>query len=201
MTRQSVVDAAVRLADAEGLAAVSIRRVATELGARTMSLYSHIDSKDDLLDLMREQAAAETVVGGALPRDWRAASLAIARRERATALRHPWLIRLLGNPGHPGPNQMRHLEQSVTALSGLTTNPLAALRICAAIDEFVLGHVIGEVTRTPAGAFTQPHTRALLSSGDYPILGRLLSGGPPSLDDTFERGLTWLLDGIEAAHR
>jgi AcrR family transcriptional regulator len=180
---------------------VSIRRVATELGARTMSLYSHIDSKDDLLDLMREQVAAETVVDGALPKGWRAATLAIARRERATALRHPWLIQLLGHPGHIGPNLMRHLEQSMAALSGLTTDPVAALRISTAVDEFVLGHVIGEVTRGPADPFARPYTRALLTSGDYPILGPLLSAGPPPLDDTFERGLTWLLDGIEAAHR
>jgi AcrR family transcriptional regulator len=191
----------MRLADTEGLAAVSIRRVATELGARTMSLYSHIDSKDDLLDLMREQVAVETVIDGPLPKNWRAATLAIARRERATALRHPWLIQLLGSPGHPGPNVMRHLEQSLTALAGLTTDPVAALRITAAIDEFVLGHVIGEVTRSPTDAFAQPYTRALLASGDYPILGPLLSAGPPPLDDTFERGLLWLLDGIEAAHR
>src|SRR2546430_7095161 len=127
LTRQAVVDAAIRMADAEGLAAVSIRRVATELGARTMSLYSHVDSKDDLLDLMREQIAGSTVIDGPLPPGWRAATLMIARRERETVLRHPWMIDLIGHAGHVGPNAPRHVEQALAALAGLGPGPRAAL--------------------------------------------------------------------------
>jgi AcrR family transcriptional regulator len=201
LTRQSVVAAAMRIADADGLAAVSIRRVAAELGARTMSLYSHIDSKDDLLDLMREQVAAETFVEGELPADWREAIRLIARRARDTGLRHPWMIHLIGHAGQVGPNALRHLEQALRALSGLTNDPIAALAICVAVDEYVLGHVIGAVTRRPTGSFTQPYTRMLLDSGAFPTLVPLITGGLPRLGDTFEHGLTCLLTGIEATHR
>jgi AcrR family transcriptional regulator len=199
LSRPAVVDAALRIADAEGLAAVSIRRVATDLGARAMTLYSHIDSKDDLLDLMREQVAGETIIDGELPADWREATILIARRERQTALRHPWLIQLIGHPGHIGPNALRHLEQSLRALMGLAADRRTAFRIAATIDEYVMGHVIREVTRHPT-AVAHPYTRQLLAGGEFPTLGPLIQRGLPSLSDNFDRGLNWLLDGIEAAH-
>lgn len=190
----------MKIADAEGLPAVSIRRVAAELGARTMSLYSHIDSKDDLLDLMREHVAAETVVKGELPEDWRAAVHLIAARAREAALRHPWTIDLIGHPGHVGPSALRHLEQSLSVLTRLTADPAVALRIAAAIDNYVLGHVIGEITRRPGRAFTQPYTRMLLDNGEFPTLAPLATTGFPSTgDDSFAQGLTWLLDGVAAA--
>lgn len=164
-----------------------------------MTLYSHIDSKDDLLDLMREQVAGETLVSDELPPNWRAATLLIARREREVVLRHPWLIQLIGHPGHIGPNALRHLEQSLRALTSLVADRKAAFRICVTIDEYVTGHVIREVTGQRG--FTQPYTRQLLDSGEFPTLRPLVVRGLPPLGDTFERGLTWLLDGIEAAHR
>jgi AcrR family transcriptional regulator len=200
LSRQAVVDAAMRIADAEGLGAVSIRRVAADLGARAMTLYSHIDSKDDLLDLMREQVAGETIITGELPADWREATMLIARRERQTALRHPWLIQLIGQPGHVGPNALRHLEQSLRALMGLVADRRTAFRIAAAIDDYITGHVIREVTHHP-GAVTHPYTRQLLTGDEFPILGPLIHRGLPSLGDNFDRGLTWLLDGIEDAQR
>lgn len=194
-----MVGAAVKIADADGLSAVSIRRVAAELGARTMSLYSHIDGKDDLLHLMRERVAGETIIRGDLPDDWRAATRRIANRLRETILRHSWVIHLLGHSGHIGPNTLRHLEQSLRALTRLTPDPRAALYIAIAVDQYVLGHVTAEVTRRPALA--HPYTRMLLDGGEFPTLAPLVAGGLPRAADSFERGLTWLLNGIEAAHR
>lgn len=179
LTRPAVVAAAIRLADAEGLAAVSIRRVAAELGGRTMSLYTHIDSKDDLLDLMREQVAAEVVIKGDLPADWRTAIRLIATRERETALRHPWMIHMLTHAGHLGPNALRHLDQSLKALAPLTPDPRAALHVATAIDHYVIGHVIGEITRHPTDVFTQPYTRTLLESGTFPTLAPPRRRRPP----------------------
>jgi AcrR family transcriptional regulator len=198
LTREVIVDAAVKIADAEGLAGVSIRRVAADLGARTMSLYSHIDSKDDLFDLMREQVMAEVFVETELPADWREAARAIARREHEVSLRHPWLVHLIGHPGHAGPNAMRHLEQSLSAIEPVTSDIEVALRIMIAIDEYVIGHVIYEVTKQPAATLTQPYLRTVVEEGDFPRLRPLLADGVPPLEGTFERGLDWLLDGIAA---
>ncbi len=74
--------AAVAVADAEGLDAVSFRRVAAELDARTMTLYSHVASKVELLDLMFDDLAAEVLVAGPLPAGWRPGLAALATRKR-----------------------------------------------------------------------------------------------------------------------
>src|SRR3954454_16382861 len=89
-TREQVVEAAIRLADAEGLAAVTMRRIATELGAGAMSLYTYVPDKDRLLDLMVDE------VGGAarpvrITGDWRADVVALAGSQREVMLAHPWL--------------------------------------------------------------------------------------------------------------
>ena len=80
LKREAIVSAAVAIADREGLAAVSIRRVAAELGIRPMSIYTHVASKDDLVDLMLDQVIAEALVPEPLPEDWREALRQLAHR-------------------------------------------------------------------------------------------------------------------------
>src|SRR5262249_6534159 len=106
-TREEIAQAALRIADAEGIDAVSMRRVAAELGAGTMSLYYYVQSKDELLDLMQDEMLGEVLVpDGELPGEWRAALTAIAMRSFAAFARHPWAIE--APPSAPGPNVMRH---------------------------------------------------------------------------------------------
>ncbi len=97
LTRQAIVTSAVSLADREGLGAVSIRRIAGELGARPMSIYSFaaIETKDELFDLMIDEVSADLLLP-TLPQNWREAVLAIALRLRLVLLRHPWWIDLIG---------------------------------------------------------------------------------------------------------
>src|SRR4051794_27652562 len=90
LTREVIVEAGLRLADAEGLDAVSIRRVAAVLDARPMTLYSHIDRKEDLLDLMFDRLAGTVLEGEPLPSGWRDALVVIASRKRRVCLAHPW---------------------------------------------------------------------------------------------------------------
>jgi AcrR family transcriptional regulator len=210
LSRGAIVDASLRIADAEGLDAVSIRRVAAELGARTMSLYSHIDSKDDLLDLMTEKVLDELLIEGDLPAGWREAVITIARREREVAVRHPWLVDLANHRSSVmiGPNGLRHLDQSVAALAELKLEPLDAWRIIAAIDDYMLGYVTREVrerelprrhgvTAEELRAFTQPYLQELIDNGEFVNVTPLLTDGVPAAGDSFEYGLTWILDGIE----
>ncbi|WP_018505886.1 TetR/AcrR family transcriptional regulator [Parafrankia discariae] len=146
LTRAAIVGAAIDIADREGLDAVSIRRVAAVLGARPMSLYTHVPSKDDLLDLMTDRVAGEAVLAGPLPVDWRAAMTAIAARGREVGLRHPWMLRSVVNRGHIGPNAVRHIEQSFEALTGLRVPTSRKIEILRAVDTFVVGHILGEVS-------------------------------------------------------
>jgi AcrR family transcriptional regulator len=92
MERAEIVSAAVRIADADGVDAVSMRRLADELGVATMTPYTHVASKDELLDLMRDAVAAEMLLPEPLPEDWRAALRAIADRTRAAYEAHPWCL-------------------------------------------------------------------------------------------------------------
>jgi AcrR family transcriptional regulator len=213
LSREAIVEAALRIADAEGLDAVSIRRVAAELGARTMSLYGHIDSKDDLLVLMTEKVLDELLIEDELPADWRAAIAVIARREREVALGHPWLVDLANHRSSVmiGPNGLRHLDQSVAALAPLKLEPRDAWRIIAAIDDYMLGYVTREVrerelprrhgvTADELRAFTQPYLQELIDDGEFVNVTPLLTDGVPAADDSFEYGLTLILDGIERRH-
>jgi AcrR family transcriptional regulator len=198
------VAAAVRLADAQGLAAVSIRRVAAELGVRTMSLYTYIDRKEDLLDLMADEVAGEVVIDDAdLPTGWRAAITAVVAREREVARRHPWMVDLLSRLLRIGPNGLRHTEQTLTALSGLGLDPATTFRLGAAIDQYVLGNMVADVVLTSAGSEAGRARLAQLTeiatSGDYPALGAIFAGDPPDTY-TYQLGLDLMLDGIQARY-
>lgn len=200
--------AAIVIADAEGLGAVSIRRVATELGARAMTLYSYIERKEDLLDLMADEVAAEVLIDEPLPEDWRAAILTIARREREVVRRHPWRVDLVAQRVSVGPNGLRHVEQSLAALDGLEVDQLTKWRILATVDDYSLGYIIREsleraaprtmgVNDAERAAIAEPYIGELVASGAFPRLAPLIEGGVAGADDTYERGLNWLLDGIE----
>jgi AcrR family transcriptional regulator len=204
LDRARIVAAATGLADAEGLDAVSIRRVAAVLGARPMSLYNYIGSKEDLLDLMFDELAGEVLKGGPLPPGWREAMTVVAGRKRQLCLAHPWAIRLYGRRPRVGPHVLMQLERSVVALRPLTTDLADAVQIVNAVDDYTMGHVTRELTfgGSVAGEWEEtmrPYLRGLVESGRYPVLAPLLVA--PVSDDgdaTFAAGLAWFLDGIGA---
>src|SRR6266540_2560688 len=114
-SRDDIAAAAIAVADAEGIEAVSMRRVAAELGFGTMSLYHYVRSKDELLDLMSDGIMGGQLVDDAeLQQGWRAGLTAIAHATRRNIERHPWMGDAM-RPQHsnvPGPNAMRHVDQS-----------------------------------------------------------------------------------------
>jgi AcrR family transcriptional regulator len=208
LTREAVVAAAIAIADAEGLAAVSIRRVAAELGARTMTLYSYIERKEDLLALMVDEIGAEVLVDGPLPEDWREALLLMAGLERAAVRRHPWRVDLIASRVAVGPNGLRHVEQKLAAFDGLGLDRLAAWRCLAAFNDYMTGFVVREslergaprregINDAERAAVAEPYIRELVDSGEFPRLAPMIEQGVRGADDNFERGLRWVLDGIE----
>ncbi len=213
VTREAIVAAALELADAEGLQAVSIRRVAAKLGTRPMGLYSHIERKDDLIDLMLDAIAGEVLLDE-VPGDWREALRAIATRTREGAHRHPWIAEAAGERAMIGPNGIRHVEQSLAALAGLRLDRAGKRAVLTAVDAYTFGHVMTELARRSlretAGLDAKgwsdaaaPYLEQLVATGEFP---QTQAFGVESLladqeddDATFATGLEWLLDGIAAS--
>ena len=96
--RARIAAAAVTLADADGLGAVSMRKIAAALGTAPASLYRYVDSRDELLELMADAAAGELDLTRPLSGDWQADLVALAHQMHGIYRRHPWLLDLV--PGH-----------------------------------------------------------------------------------------------------
>jgi AcrR family transcriptional regulator len=212
VTRDSIVDAAIVLADAEGLSAVSIRRVAAALETRPMGLYSHIARKDDLIDLMIDRIAGEFLLDEVAD-DWREALRGIARNTRAACLVHPWIVAAIDHRPVFGPNAIRHFEQSLAAVAGLELETGLALRILRVVDKFTLGQVVDEIAQREMlrrESLTGEEWRSaatgqlegLIATGEFPQLARIGAAAAVADRDgerTFETGLDWLLAGIAAS--
>lgn len=205
LSRAAIVAAAVAVADAEGLAAVSLRRVAAELKAGPMRIYRHVDAKDELLDLMVDAAYGEIDPGPPPAGDWRAGLRAVALGLQAVALRHRWLVGLLG--AHPpyGPNGLRLIEHALAAFDGLGLDAATVTRAVSAVTAYVVGFVQLEfLPVAPARPATDPQAVArylgqLAATGGYPNLIRVFTElGQPDLTESFAGGLDLVLDGIAA---
>jgi AcrR family transcriptional regulator len=211
-SRQEIAAAALKIADAEGFDALSMRRIARALGAGTMSLYRYIVTKDDLLALIGDALLGEALVPGDLPADWLEAIAAVARQTRLTYLRHPWAIRLFQREGAAlaalaGPNGLRHVEQSLSALSGAPLDAKAKLDVLAIVDDYVLGHLMRQAPPDPEPPGNADFVRSQLASGNFPQLAAVMSPseavsftGLADHDTRFELGLGVLLTGIAARY-
>ncbi|MCL9760109.1 TetR/AcrR family transcriptional regulator [Frankia sp. AiPa1] len=204
--------AAIEIADADGLSAVSMRRLASHLGVGTMTLYYHVRDKDDLLDLMWDEFMGESLLAE-VPAGWRAGLTAIARRNRETYQRHPWTLHVVARPAR-GPNKLRFLEQYLGVVSQITDDPLEQQRILHSVNDLIIGCTLREVSTayfprraapaendpTALAQMIEPDFGALPDGEELPRLRHLWSIGCLLSAPRFERALGWLLDGIEASH-
>ena len=212
LSRDSVVDAAVLLADQEGLAAVTVRRLATILDARPMSLYSYaqIASKEELLDLMADRVCAEMILPR-LPDDWREALETVTGHGRSVLLHHPWWIELIGRNLTLGPNAIKYREQSFAAIASLDTGLDSKLAIVLSVETYMVGQVAFALDEQRAPERERlvvqqrreaqsQYARELIASGDFPNLAGLgpLPTAPQQREELFLRGLRWLIAGIAA---
>jgi AcrR family transcriptional regulator len=202
LQRDAIVDAALVIADREGFEAVSMRRVAAELGVGTMSLYHHVADKDELVYEMADAVGAEMLIPGEVPKDWRQGLRQIALHTRDTFLRHPWLLEIQTERPAATPNTLRHIEQTAAAVAHLDVDEKVAMAIVMAVDDYTLGFVLREqhARRWRRSGFSG-RLQELLSAGEFPLISGWLAEGrslepPPA---RFEDGLDWLLDGIAAA--
>jgi AcrR family transcriptional regulator len=130
------------IADTEGVQAVTMRRLAAELG--TMTLYHYVGSKTDLIALMEDAIMGELLVpDDQQPSDWRQALTAIASRTRDSFRRHPWALTGMRDTGL-SPHALPHFEQSLAAVAvaGTGLDPAARLELIASVDDYVAGFVL-----------------------------------------------------------
>jgi AcrR family transcriptional regulator len=194
LSREKVAAAALRIADAEGLGSVSMRRIAQEMDVGTMSLYYYVKSKADLIAVMDDALMGE-VLAPSLPANWREALTVIATRTRNVFLRHPWaLSSMLSAP--PGVNAMRHMEQCLRALDGTTMTTPEKFGLLATIDDFVFGYALREAATEPK--VDLKFVKAQLATGAFPRLKEAFGKGRmPATRDRFQMGLRALLDLAE----
>jgi AcrR family transcriptional regulator len=201
------VRTAIRLADEEGFDAVTMRRVAAELGFGTMSLYWYVQNRDELLDLMFDELIAEQLLPEPLPSGWREGLAAIAHANRGLHLRHPWLSSHMGMRPSVGPNLLRHLEQSLAVTTELV--PYLGLRTAAirTVDEYVIGYVLATNVGPSEQATVEdwvadmiPTIRAMVDPETMPnVVAALEDDMGMWSGDHFHVGLDLVLDGIDAA--
>lgn len=184
LTRERIVAAAVALLDEEGIARLTMRRLADRLDTGSTTLYWHVRTKDDVLDLALDAVfgEAELPEGG----DWRQRAQALATGWRRAMLRHPWSLSLLDRP-MMGPNALSRTEflYSTLASAGFPDVRAAAY----SLSTFVIGAATLQAHDRPVdlGAHLAP----------YPALAE--HGLAHDWDATFSRGLAYLLDGLAGA--
>jgi AcrR family transcriptional regulator len=211
-----IVAAAVRLADAEGLAAVSMRRVAAEIGVGAMTLYSHVPGKGELVDLMLDAVLGElypdeqAVTAGA----WRARLTAMARANWDFFLRHPWALHVATGRPPLGPGLMRKYELELRAVDGLGLSEIQMDLLVTLVNGFVRGTAGGVqekadaerltgITEDQWWAATEPYVAQVFDAERFPTAARVgpVAGAEVGAYDparSFEFGLDRLLDGVGA---
>jgi AcrR family transcriptional regulator len=201
--RAAIASAAVRIADAEGLDALTMRRIASELGMATMTLYNYVPAKDHLVQLVIDELAAEFAYPHAPVADKRSAVAGLARQAREIARRHPWLARLTQHPYPPGPNGLRYLDYFLGLLDGSGLDTGGRLEVIALVSGFatMYGAMQAALAQqgVTSGQHAAMHARAFAqaaASGQYPNLAAALAAaGPPRDDDAiFESSIRRLID-------
>ncbi|GAB2835343.1 TetR/AcrR family transcriptional regulator [Lentzea nigeriaca] len=206
LSRARVVEAAIKVADAEGIGALTMRRVAETLGFTTMSLYRHVPGKSELLDLMVDAVWGETEHTPRGP--WRAGLEFYARQMWSMYRAHPWLLQLTNARRMPGPNAMTRQDAAFAAVSELGLKPEEIVAVVTTVGQFVAG-----VGRTMADRILAERETGV-SEEDWwndrdelwghftperlPMMTHIwTTGGYERPLDEFEFGLARVLDGLE----
>jgi AcrR family transcriptional regulator len=207
----AIVRAAVELADAEGLAALSMRRVAERLGVGTMSLYTYVPGKAELVEVMVDTVQGETARPEDVPGGWRARLTAIAEEDYALHLRHRWLLDVPTNRAVLGPNVAARYDYELRAVDGIGLTDVemdsvltlvhghvqAAARLAAGADQ-------GGVSEQEWWAAAAPFLARVFDPERFPLAARVgaaageAHGAAYDARHAFTFGLDRILDGIEA---
>ncbi|MFI9638472.1 TetR/AcrR family transcriptional regulator [Micromonospora sp. NPDC051925] len=210
-----IVRAAIDVADTDGLAALSMRRVAERLGVGTMSLYTHVPGKGELLDVMLDTVHGETPRPVDVPGGWRGRLERIARDNWALYLRHPWLLQVATTRPPLGPQVTARYDYELRAIEGIGLTDLEMDNVITLVGSYVHGAVRGAVEATQATQHTgmtdeqwwrahAPYLEKAMDPARFPTAARVGTAAgqeyQAATDPTraFEFGLARVLDGIAA---
>lgn len=207
LSREWVLRAAILLADEEGVASLTMRKLAEKLGVKAMSLYHHIANKDEVLDGMVDVVFSEIELPSGAP-DWKTAMRQRATSARKALLRHPWAIGLMDSRTNPGPATLKHHDAVIGSLREAGFSIELAAHAFSAIDSYVYGFALQELS-LPFDTTEELEEvgKAILQqvpADEYPHLTEMmvehaLKPGYAYADE-FEFGLELILDGLERVH-
>jgi AcrR family transcriptional regulator len=222
LSLRRIVAAAVKVADSEGLAAVSMSRVAAELGASTMSLYRYVAAKDELLALMADAAGGPPPAARAADEGWREGLSRWARVELDFHRRHPWVVRVPISGPPVAPNQVAWLERGLDCLRDTGLAEGEKLSVILLLTGFVRNYATLEADLSEAARASGSDPQAALpnygrllakltDADRFPALHAVIAAGvfdepgppedPEDLNAEFAFGLDRVLDGIDALVR
>ncbi|MGC0421778.1 TetR/AcrR family transcriptional regulator [Embleya sp. AB8] len=211
LTVDRIVQAAVEIADADGLGALSMRAVAERLGVGTMSLYTYVPGKAELLHVMFDAVLGESALPDPAGLDWRAALERHARADHALAKRHPWVVQLWG-PGLllMGPRLTARADAALRTVADVGLTEAEMAHVVGLVDAYVRGitQVAVDADRDAVSsgvgyedwwAESTPYLERLIQPARFPTLTRVWASGTyeEAPDAGFEFGLRLVLDGIE----
>jgi DNA-binding transcriptional regulator YhcF (GntR family) len=212
LTRERIIDAAIQLADTEGISALSLRGVAAKLSSPVMSLYRHVESKGALLLQMIDTALGEERLPGVVPAGWRAQLEVAAELQWRTMRRHPWLARLMSlTRPNPLPNGLVYAEWILRALDGYGLDAATRMRLHVLLFGFIQGISVNLETEAEAASDTgmtddqwmqtqSEQFTAIAERGEFPAfaaaLRELRDGFELDFELLFRMGLTAILDGF-----
>jgi AcrR family transcriptional regulator len=212
---EEVVRAAVGVAATDGLSALSMRRVAEELGISTMSLYTYVPGKAELVDVMLDRVMGEAVGPDEADGGWRERLDLVARRNWELYRRHPWMLQVAATSRTPlGPNAVAKYDRELRAIDGIGLTEAEMDSVLT----LVLGHVEGTARRAAEAveaekrtgktddewwAANAPLLEKVFDPGRFPTAARVgpVAGAAYSAEHAFEFGLQRVLDGVEALIR
>ncbi|ADD45187.1 TetR/AcrR family transcriptional regulator C-terminal domain-containing protein [Stackebrandtia nassauensis] len=212
--RQQIVAAAITMADAEGIAALSMRSVAAQTGMATMTLYRYVNGKDDLVFHMIDTVFADVADRDYDGEDWRARLEAIARRLWRLFQRHPWLPHVVSlGRAQPVPGLIGYADRVLDALRDAKLSPLDKLRVHISLYGLIQGlsasleQEAQNEEETGMGSEewmsdAEPQLGDLMASGRFPAFREVIADlefeYDHDLDALFEFGLASMLDGVAA---
>ncbi|MFI0410527.1 TetR/AcrR family transcriptional regulator [Actinomadura sp. 3N508] len=217
LSRDQIVDAAIELLDAEGLAGLSMRRLGTRLNSGATSVYWHVANKDELLELALDRVMGEVTAppphgtnGANRTNGWRASATAYAHSYRAMIHRHPWTVTLFGSRPMIGPNATRVLDEALVAFGAAGFTGFDLEYAWSLVVDYVIGAAGSEaswqrnqagVTATDWVEILGPHLARI--GDDRPAVSAHIrdvwtNETGDILEGRFEFGLACLLDGLEA---
>jgi len=205
LNAERTLQVALAIADDEGLEAVTMRRLARELGVEAASLYHHVNGKNQILDGLVEAVAAE--IERPMPStDWRTAIGERAVNTRAVLRRHPWAVSLMASRTSPGPATLGLLETGIRCFREGGFSVLQAAHAISVVDSYVHGFVLQEVNlpfrdESELAAMTGAIMETFPAS-EFPYLFEMTVEHvlKPGYDygDEFDSGLKVVLDGVAA---